>query len=191
MGSKLEVPFVCQFIAMRWSYEEMIVAQAKLNPLTRRQDRTQREIDSIVAKRDQAPTDRQRLEDLKETLALLSGLEAESPSELDHYLGLVDQILDRKRPFDRALFKNATGPVTAEQIYVNQKVSDLISNAEMEQSDYHRGKRPNVFFGAQKRYFGIKVGVFAFNTSVLIASTLGLLGLLHWILRKQLEVRRS
>src|SRR6059036_465711 len=191
MESKLQVPFVCQFVAMRWSYDEMVLAQAKLNPLTHRQDRTQREIDRIVAKRDQTPIDRQRLEDLKETLALLSGLEAESPSELDHYLGLVDQILDRKQPFDRALFKNATGPVTAEQIYVNQKVSDLISNAEMEQSDYRRGNRPNVFFGAQKRYFGIKVGVFAFNTSVLIMSTLGLLGLLHWILRKQLEVRRS
>ncbi len=191
MASKLEVPFVCQFVAMRWSYEEMIVAQAKLNPLTQRQDRTQREIDRIVAKRDQTPIDRKRLEDLKETLALLSGLEAKSPHALDHYLGLVDQILDRKRPFDRALFKNATGPITAEQIYVNQKVSDLISNAEMEQSDYRRGNRPNVFFGAQKRYFGIKVGVFAFNTTVLIISTLGLLTLLHWILRKQLEVRRS
>src|ERR1700716_2559841 len=34
MDSKLQVPFVCQFIPMRWSYEEMIVAQAKLNPLT-------------------------------------------------------------------------------------------------------------------------------------------------------------
>ena len=33
MNSRLQVPFVCQFIAMRWSYEEMVVAQAKLNPL--------------------------------------------------------------------------------------------------------------------------------------------------------------
>jgi hypothetical protein len=33
--------------------------------------------------------------------------------------------------------------------------------------------------------------VFTFDTSVLIASMLGLLVLLHWILRKQLEVRRS
>src|SRR5205085_2845368 len=31
MDSKLQVPFVCQFIPMRWSYEEMVVAQAKLN----------------------------------------------------------------------------------------------------------------------------------------------------------------
>src|SRR5437899_1613359 len=191
MESKLQLPFVCQFIAMRCSYEEMIVAQAKLNPLTQRQDRTQREIDRIVAKRDQTPIDRRRLEDLKEKLALLSGLEAKSPHALDHYLGLVDQILDRKRPFDRALFKNATGQITAEQIYVNQKVSDLISNAEMEQSDYRRGNRPNVCLRARNRYFGIRISAFAFNTAVLIVSTVGLLTLLHWILRKQLEVRRS
>jgi len=184
------VPFVCQFVAMRWSYEEMIVAQAKLNPLTRRQDRANEEIQGLAPKTSN-PQERKRLNDLKDTLALLSGLEAKSPYDLDHYLGLVDQILDGKRPFDHALFKNATGPVTAEEIYVNQKVSDLISNAEMEQSDYRRGNRPNVFFCAQKRYFGVQIGVFAFNTFILIASTLGLLALLHWILRRQLEVRRS
>ena len=191
MESKLQVPLVCQFVAMRWSYEEIVLAQAKLNPLTRRQDRTQREIDRIVAKHQQDPAENKRLDELKETLALLSGLEAKSVGELDRYLGLVDQILDGKRPFDRALFKDAIGPITAEQIYVNQKVSDLISNAEMEQSDYRRGNRPNVFFGAQKRYFGIKLGAFVFNTAVLIISTIGLLALLHWVLRKQLEVRRT
>jgi ABC-type multidrug transport system ATPase subunit len=191
MESKLQVPFICQFVAMRWSYEELIVAQAKLNPLTRRQDRAQREIDRIVAKRRQDPAESKRLDDLKETLAVLSGLEAKSASELDYYLGLVDQILDRKRSFERSLFKGAVGPVTAEQLYLNQKVSDLISNAEMEQNDYRRSSRPNVFFGPEKRHLGIKVGVFFFNTIVLIGSTLGLLGLLHWILRRQLEVRRS
>jgi hypothetical protein len=191
MDSKLQVPFICQFIPMRWSYEEIVLAQAKLNSLTRRQDRAQRGIDRIVAKHRQDAAESKRLADLKEVLAVLSGLEAKSPREIDHYLGLVDQILDRKRPFDRALFNEASGPVMAEQVYVNQKVSDLISNAEMEQSDYRRGTRPNVFFGAEKRYLGIKVGVFVFNTIVLIGSTLGLLGLLHWILRRQLEVRRN
>ncbi len=122
---------------------------------------------------------------------MLSGLEGRSANEIGHYLKLVDPVLAGKRKFDRSLFQNANGPVTAEQIYVNQKVSDLISNAEMEQSDYRRGNQPNVFFGAQKRYFGIKIGAFVFNTTVLIGSMLGLLALLHWILRKQLEVRRS
>jgi ABC-type multidrug transport system ATPase subunit len=191
MDSKLQVPFICQFIPMRWSYEEMIVAQAKLNPLTRRQDRAQREIDGIVAKHRQDTAESKRLDDLKEVLAVLSGLEANTLKELDHHLRLIDQILDRQRPFDRALFRDAKGPITAEQFYVNQKTSDLISNAEMEQSDYRRGNRPNVFFGAEKHYLGIRVGVFVFNTIVLIGSTLGLLGLLHWVLRRQLEVRRS
>ena len=48
--SKLQVPLVCQFIAMRWSYEEMIVAQAKLNPLTKRQDRAHDEIQKLAPK---------------------------------------------------------------------------------------------------------------------------------------------
>ncbi|HEV2995224.1 MAG TPA: ATP-binding cassette domain-containing protein, partial [Chthoniobacterales bacterium] len=182
MDSKLQVPFICQFIPMRWSYEEMIVAQAKLNPLTRRQDRAQLEIDSIVAKHRQDTAESKRLDDLKEVLAVLSGLEAKTLNEVDHYLKLIDQVLDRKQPFDRALFKDAKGPVTAEQLYVNQKIADLISNAEMEQSDYRRGNRPNVFFGAEKYYLGVRVGVFVFNTIVLIGSILGLLGLLHWIL---------
>src|SRR5437868_1079113 len=188
--SKLQVPFVCQFIAMRWSYEEMIVAQAKLNPLTRRQDRANDEIQKLAPKAN-TPGLRARLNDLKDVLALLSGLEGRSTRDVDRYLKLVDPVLAGKQKFDASLFKDPKGPVTAEQIYVNQKVSDLISKAEMEQNDYRRGKKPNVFFGLKKRYFGTQFGVFTFNTIVLIASTLGLLVLLHWILRKQLEVRRS
>jgi len=127
---------------------------------------------------------------LKETLAVLSGLEAKSTRDLDRFLKQIDRVLDGKQPFDRALFNNAKGGVTAEQVYVNQKVSDLISNAEMEQSDYRRGGKPNVFFGAEKRYLGMKINVFVFNTLVLMGSAIVLLAMLHWILRRQLEVRR-
>ena len=191
MDSRLEVPFVCQFIGMRWSYEELVVAQAKLNPLTRRQEHAQREIDRLVATKTQTPEQTQRLQDLKETLAVLSGLEAATPKDLDRYLKLIDETMDGKRPFNRADFESARGSVTAEQLYINQKVSDLISNAEMEQNDYRRGGKPNVFFGEQKRYLGVTLSVFAFNTAVLIGSTFALLGLLHWLLRRQLEVRRG
>jgi hypothetical protein len=122
---------------------------------------------------------------------MLSGLEAKDADALDRYLRIIDGILDGKRPFKREIFKDAVGPVTAEQLYTNQKVSDLISNAEMEQSDYRRGSRPNVFFGKEKRYLGLKANVFIWNTLVLVVSSLGLLFVLHWILRRQLEVRRS
>ncbi|HJT81279.1 MAG TPA: ATP-binding cassette domain-containing protein [Chthoniobacterales bacterium] len=191
MDSKLQVPFVCQFVAMRWSYEELVVAQAKLNPLSSRQERVDREIHRIVDSKDKSPEAMKRLTVLKDVLAMLSGLEAKDTYSLDRYLRIIDGILDGKRPFKREVFKDAVGPVTAEQLYVNQKVSDLISNAEMEQSDYRRGSRPNVFFGEKKRYFGLKANVFFWNTLVLVVSSLGLLFMLHWILRRQLEVRRS
>src|SRR5213082_745080 len=74
MDSKLQVPFICEFIGMRWSYEEMIVAQAKLNPLTRRQERVDREMRQIVERHEQGSEATKRLNDLKDTLAMLSGL---------------------------------------------------------------------------------------------------------------------
>jgi len=191
MDSRLQVPFVCEFVAMRWSYEELVVAQAKLNPLAKRQNDAQRQIDAIVARHESNPGDSKRLDDLKETLAVLSGLEAKVPREINQYLTIVDRVLRGTKPFRRAAFKDANGPITAEQLYVNQKVSDLISNAEMEQSDYRRGGKPNVFFGEQKRYLGKTISVFVYNTAILIGSSVLLLGLLLWILRRQLEVRRS
>src|SRR5213079_3715063 len=90
--SKLQVPFICQFIAMRWSYEEMIVAQAKLNPLTRRQDRANDEIQKLAPKAN-TPEQRARLNDLKDVLALLSGLEGRSGKEVDRFIRLVDPVI--------------------------------------------------------------------------------------------------
>jgi len=150
-----------------------------------------REMKWIVEQKTQTPEKTKRLNDLKEILAMLSGLEAKSADQLDRYLDLIDDILKGKKQFNRDLFKDAVGPVTAEQLYVNQKVSDLISNAEMEQSDYRRGGKLNVFFGEEKNYLGVTIDLFIFNTIVLIESTLALLGILHWILRRQLEVRRT
>ena len=40
----------------------------------------------IVAKEAQTPEEKKRLDDLKEALALLSGLEAKTSAEVDHYL---------------------------------------------------------------------------------------------------------
>ena len=105
-----------------------------------------------MAKHEQTPAETKRLDDLKETLALLSGLEAKSPrSSINIWQSSIRFSTGNGRSIAQ-LFKDAVGPVTAEQLYVNQKVSDLISNAEMEQNDYRRGGKPNVFFGAEKRY---------------------------------------
>src|SRR5947199_2083203 len=97
--SELQVPLVCQFIAMRWSYEEIVVAQARLNPLTKRQDRAHDRIQELAPKAN-TPQQRAHLNDLKDVLALLSGLEGQSAPQIDRYLKLVDPVIAGKQRFD-------------------------------------------------------------------------------------------
>ena len=186
--SDLQVPLICQFMPTRWSYEALVYGQSKLNPLTRRQEAIQQQINHIVAEKNLTETDENRLEDLKDTLAVLSGLEASDAGKLDAQFKKVDAIISGAA-FDRSDFKHSGTGVTAEQLYVNQKVTDLISKAEMEQSDYRENRHINVFFGPVKEYFGLRFGLLWFNTVVLIGSTLGLFATLYLILRAQIHKR--
>ena len=81
--------------------------------------------------------------------------------------------------------------VPADQIYVNQKITDLVSKAEMEQSDYRNEERKqnelNVFFGTYRYVFHQKVSVHLVSSVVLIGFSMAVLGLLHASLRKELE----
>lgn len=188
--SELQVPLICEIMPTRWSYEAIVYAQAKLNPLTRRQEQIQSMIHEIVRKKVSTPEQSERLEDLKDALALLSGLEAANPAKLDKAFKLIDQII-AGAPFDRARFKKLGTGVTAEQLYVNQKITDLIAKAEMEQNDYRENRHPNVFFGPVKQYFGIRAGILWFNAMVLISSTIALFGVLLLVLRGQIRNRIS
>jgi len=186
--SDLQVPLICEVMPTRWSYEALVFAQAKLNPLTRRQEEIQQQINQLVLVKTPTPVQEERLEDLKDTLAVLSGLEAADPKSLDAKFLLIDDII-RGGPFERAKFKSSGEGVTAEQLYVNQKVTDLISKAEMEQSDYRENRHLNVFFGPVKEYLGLKFGLLWFNCLVLLGMTGGLFAILYMILRSQIRTR--
>lgn len=184
--SELTVPLISRLVATHYTYEALIVAQAKLNPLASRQDRLQSQMDALVAKTSHTEEELARLEDLKDTLALLSGLEASSIADIEKRLRRVDSILEGRSLSAHSL-KSRTQGITAEQLYTNQKVSDLLSKAETEQNDYRRQGRPNVFFGPVKHLFGTSLSVFVFNSSVLIVSSLLTLVVLYLILKRQLR----
>lgn len=186
--SDLQVPLICEVMPTRWSYEALVFAQSKLNPLTIRQEKIQRMINDIVRDKNLTPAKELRLDDLKETLALLSGLEAETPAKLDFALHRIDEIINGK-PFRRERFEKLGSGHTAEQLYVNQKVTDLISKAEMEQTDYRESRHLNVFFGPVKEYFGFRGGILWVNSAILILSTLTLFATLIAILRAQIRMR--
>lgn len=188
--SDLQVPLICEIMPTRWSYEALVYAQAKLNPLTSRQEKIQSLINEIVRSKNLTPERAERLDDLKEALAVLSGLEAERPDKIRRAFRRIDAVIDGAR-FDPTKFESLGTGVTAEQLYVNQKVTDLVSKAEMEQSDYREDRHLNVFFGPVKEYFGIRAGMLWFNSAVLVASTLFLFVVLHQILRSQIRMRVS
>ena len=188
--SDLQVPLICEIMPTRWSYEALVFAQAKLNPLTNRQEKIQGMIREIIRKKHPSPEQADRLEDLKDTLALLSGLEASDPKKLDQAFARIDQII-AGAPFERSHFKQLGTGTTAEQLYINQKVTDLIAKAEMEQSDYRENRHLNVFFGPVKQYLGIRAGILWFNVTILISSTVAILTILLMILRGQIRNRIS
>ncbi len=186
--SDLEVPWISQWMPIRWSYEALIVDLAKNNPLTRRQLAVQQQVDQlkVEAKSDEAAAE--KLKYSLQILAAVTGLEAASKSIIDEKLELVDRILAGEQVAVTDLHGNER-VVSAEQIYVNQKVADLVTTAEIEQEDYLRTEKINVFFGPDKWYLGSTWSVFQFNVIILNLSTLIVLMLLHASLRNQLTVR--
>lgn len=192
--SALQVPLLCEFMPMRWSYEALVVAQAKLNPLTSRQTAIQKQIEALVSS--PAPlTDIQneRLADLKDTLSLLSGLEAKTPQGVDERLKRVDKII-AGQPLDQDELLTRKAKVSAERLFVNHKINDLVSKAESEQVDHRRAQKINVFFSPEKYlYFNFngegRIGNFlqwlfpslkgkeiVLHASVMVVNTVVLLG---------------
>jgi len=186
--SDIQVPIICEFIPMRWSYEALVVAQAKLNPLTSRQDIIQALIDKLVQADQRTPDQDQRLDDLKDTLAYLSGLQSNSVKDIEDRLRKIDKIISGG-PLDPAGIRSHNGSFTAERLFVNQKITDLVSKAETDQADYRRSEPVNVFFGPEKYFGSFQCSVLLFNTAILLGFTGICLGLLHLSLKRQLSTK--
>jgi hypothetical protein len=191
----LQIPLLSRLVATHYSYEALICAQAKLNPLARRQGALQAQIDTIMRRRPLSEEDSGTLEDLKETLAGLSSLEAESARDLDRRFRYVDDVLQGQRYNPRA-FKTRNTGVNCDQLYTNQKVNDVVTKAEVEQSDYRRSYRVNVFFSPEKHHFyetfrskdfGWSGTVWVRNGFILVATSLIQLALLRAILKRKLS----
>ncbi|MBE2179894.1 MAG: ATP-binding cassette domain-containing protein [Chthoniobacterales bacterium] len=186
--SDLQVPLICEFMPMRWSYEALVYAQAKLNPLTGRQEQIQHQINTLARTPDLAAAEQERLEDLKELLAALSGLQGRDVAHVEKRMRRIDRVIAGEA-LPGNLLDPFYGGVSAERLFVNQKITDLVNKAEMEQSDYRESRFLNVFFGPEKRYFGLQANVLAFNAWVLVISSLAMFQALYFILRHQLKTR--
>jgi ABC-type multidrug transport system permease subunit len=190
-ASKLNVPFVCQFMPLRWSYEAILISQSKLNPLTRNQDFLEDEIQALVSlPRDVelTPEQRNKLELAKQALAIISGLQSRKPDEISGQLRLIRNAV-RSGVLEQELLdelQSESKGTSAEEIYVNRKVLDLVTKAEMEREDYRRRVSPNVFFGTVKTYFNTVFSTLWINGVVIFLALAVILAVIHFSLKRQL-----
>jgi hypothetical protein len=181
----VEVPLVCEFIPTRWAYEAIVVAQGKLNPFTKRQDLLTEKIQELAHKQNLTEAEQNRLEDLKETLAILSGLGGKDSDQINSRLREIDGVIGGQE-LNEARFERQDNQLTAEELFQNKKITDMLTDAQMKQKDY-TAKARNVFFAPEKTYFGVTLSVFLFNSLVINAFTGFFLVLLLGRLHKQLK----
>jgi hypothetical protein len=122
---------------------------------------------------------------LKDTLAILSGLAGDNTAQINRKLSSIDRVIGGA-PLDRKQLEIGGDKFTAEQLFQNQKITDMLTDAQMKQKDYTSGAR-NVFFGPEKNYFGQKINIFVFDSFVINGFTLLFLILLLGHLRRQLR----
>jgi hypothetical protein len=142
----------------------------------------------MIGRLDTDPSAAEPLDNLKETLSAISGLESETAGDIDRRLRRADQVIANPMLSPRRIPSTRRG-VTADRLYVNQKIADLVAKSEMEQADYREQAPINVFFGRTRRLGNADVSVFAFNGAILAGFILALLGLLHGVLLRQLRTR--
>jgi ABC-type multidrug transport system ATPase subunit/ABC-type multidrug transport system permease subunit len=183
---KLRIPAVSRLVATHYSYEALIVAQAKLNPLTRRQDALQEEIDALAKRKNRTAQENKRLEDLKQALIEVSVLHSDSGADLDRRMRGADRVLRGTSLQESGLNSSGT-KLTAQRRYTNQKVGEMVYKAETEQNDYRLDRKVNVFFSPDKYLWEMRVSVYVWNSLVLLLSSVALLTLLNFILSRQLR----
>lgn len=152
----LEVPEICVLMPLRWSYEGLVIAHARYNPVSATKHACDALAEKLIGQESLTPLEESRLEAIKVARPYLQGLEARNPHAVNRGLRLLKQAMDRGQ-FDPSLLAGlqplpGEKGVTPEELYVNEKLQELFLRAEMERTDYRAADHPNVFLGAQREY---------------------------------------
>ena len=153
----LQVPLICEFMPLRWSYEGLVLAQGKYNPLARTL-KTIREKEEALAR---MPTltraEEEELQALKEARTILLQLEAKNGRKIAREVGRIHRRV-RKNSFSTETYREPPKDpdIGVKEVFRNKKIYNLIDRSAMEVLDYRRDPNIplNVFFGVEKTYLG-------------------------------------
>jgi hypothetical protein len=189
---------------LRWSYEAIIILHADHNPASVLTNYIEDEIQKFsLIPLDQELTEAQdeRLYQFKQALSVIHGIKAGSPGEVSKILARIRRDLeggtfDPEPYYETTETKEKTYSVG--ELYLNSKVQDLFTRAEVEREDYRKKVNPpNVFFGAERQFrfppesdkplFGFRIKTVSLNLLAMIGFVIGAFFFLHASLKRQLQ----
>jgi len=203
-SSQLKVPGICNLMPLRWSYEAIVITHADYNPasiLTNKIDREIQKVSEIPLEQKLTTAEKNKLYQYKQGQAVVHGLEGDSPRSVIRQLRKIEKSLE-EGTFDPAPYHveipEGSLRFSAGQLYLNEKVQDLFSRAEVERLDYRKESHPpNVFFGKEKYFqfpihsetpwFKTKVNTLILNLIGMLIFVIGAFIALYFNLKRQLR----
>ena len=194
--SKMQVPFICNFIPLRWSYESLIIAQDTLNPLAKTITEIEHQKELLLTKSTLTEKEKNQLNQYKDAHTIAFGITGKNPTDIKIKIQQIrNELSSSKFDVDKYYSNNDQDTLSSIDVYQNGKVRDLITKAEIDMLDYRiyegnsQHKDINVFFGKSKNFLGKQISTLQINTLVIFIFILTTLCYLRITLRKQsLEV---
>ena len=190
--SKMQVPFICNLIPLRWSYESLIIAQDTQNPLAKAITEIEYHKRNLLKKRTLTEKETEKLNQYKDAHTIVYGLTGKSSKDIKSKINKIRNALISDQ-FESEKYYSNDNPdrLSSTAAYQNEKVRDLITKAEIDILDYRihedgtESGQINVFFSKSKKIFDRKIPTLAINILVVISFTLVVLLCLTLILRKE------
>ncbi len=181
----LQVPVICEFMPLRWSYEGLVLAQGKYNPLARVLKTISDKEEAFARKKTLTEPEEEELQALKEARTIVLQLEAKNGRKIAREVRRIHRRVV-KNSFSTSTYDEPPEDpyISVKEVFRNKKIYDVIDRSAMEVLDYRRDpdKPLNVFFGIEKTYFGKKfetvrvnlyvVGIFILLSAAVVWATL-------------------
>lgn len=162
----LEVPLICEFMPLRWSYEALVISQGKYNPLAMVL-KTITEREAIFAQKEELTDDEaDELQALKEARTIVLQLEAANGRKIKREVLKIHRRVNDGRFNSERYNRPPRDPyINVKEVFRNKKIFDLLDRSAMEVLDYRRDQSNplNVFFGLEKTYAGVMFATVRIN----------------------------
>ena len=185
-----KVPEFCNLIPLRWSYESLIISQNKHNLLNKTLTSIEKTKTNLLNKKELSESEKNKLSQHKEAYTLLFGIKAKDSNEMTKLIEKINTSLKGNTFNDQDYLVD--GDLSSTELFLNNKVNDLITAAEIEIEDYRNysnkdDSKPNVFLAKEKTFVGRDINTINFNFWVLSLFIIISMILTGTVLRKKIN----